>query len=50
MSAINMLRLFITSFEHNLDVRLQEKTSWGRNDLKLLIKTVLADTLLEIMK
>lgn len=50
MSSIDMLRLFITSFEHNLEIRLQEKTSWGRNDLKVLIKTVLTDTLLEIMK
>lgn len=47
---IDILSKFITCFEHNLDRALQEKTSWGRNDLKLLIKTVITNTLLEIMK
>lgn len=50
MNPIEYLRQFITRFEHNLDIALQEKTSWGRNDLKLVVKSVLTNTLLEIMK
>ena len=43
-----MIRKFVELFEHKLLLALEEKTSWGRNDLKLLIKSVLTDTLLEL--
>ena len=45
-----MIKKFVDTFSKNLDTRLAEKTSWGRNDLKMLIKEVIADTLMEIME
>lgn len=47
---MQFLRQFIELFEGNLHEALMEKTSWGRNDLKLLIKSVLTDTLLQVIE
>lgn len=44
------LRTFVQRLDQNLDKALSAKTSWGRNDLKLLIQTVLSETLLEILE
>lgn len=44
-----MIAKFIKLFESKLELALNEKTSWGRNDLKLVIKTVLAETLAEMV-
>lgn len=43
-----MIRRFLTLFKANLEFALAEKTSWGRNDLKLVIEQVITDTLLEM--
>lgn len=40
-----MIKKFIDAFNINLDMALSEKTSWGSNDLKLLIAKVIQDTL-----
>jgi hypothetical protein len=45
-----MIKKFIDAFNKNLDMALAEKTSWGRNDLKLLIAKVINDSLAEIME
>ncbi len=45
-----MIRTFITKFKANLNFALDEKTNWGRNDIKALILKVIADTLLEVME
>jgi hypothetical protein len=45
-----MIKKFVSLFEHKLFLALEEKTSWGRTDLKLLIKSVLTDTMLELME
>lgn len=41
---------FVKLLEANLEKALEAKTSWGRNDLKLLIKTVIASTLMEMLE
>lgn len=45
-----MIKKFLAAFNKNLDIALAEKTSWGRNDLKLVIQQVITDSLAEIME
>lgn len=45
-----MLTRFIKLFKQKLAARLQEKTSWGRNDLSLVIEQVLSETLAELLE
>jgi hypothetical protein len=45
-----MIKKFISVFKTNLALALSSKTSWGRNDLTLLIEQVINDTLLEILE
>jgi hypothetical protein len=45
-----MLKKFVTKFEENLAVALSTQTNWGRNQLLLVIKSVITDTLLEVME
>jgi hypothetical protein len=44
-----MIKKFLEIFNLNLDMALADKTSWGRNDLKLVIATVIQDSLAEMM-
>lgn len=44
-----MLKDFIRIFKAKLAVKLAEKTSWGRNDLMLVIEQTLTETLADML-
>lgn len=45
-----MIKKFIDKFKLNLSMRLTEKTSWGRNDLMLVIEEAISKTLAEFLE
>lgn len=45
-----MIKRFIEIFSRNLDKMLEERTSWGRNDLKLRIQEVISRSLSEMIE
>jgi hypothetical protein len=43
-----MIKKFLSIFKVKLAEALSKKTSWGRNDLTLLIEEVISETLLDL--
>lgn len=45
-----MLREFVNYFQTALNKKLDEKTSWGRNEIKNIIKECIDEALMRILE